>query len=409
MKIKKIEIFNLKAIHHLSKDIDGHHILVTGKNRKGKSTFLQSILFGLGLKKEAPPVKEGEQKGNVHLWSVDGYEFESERDVHKGITKVSVKMPGEKLFDTKVSSVGAVVGEINFDPFAFAELSRSDSGRKEQIEIVKGLLTQEERDSLAKAQRDIKANEESRTQTGRDLAKIKGKVDSCKLSQDDIEKFKEPVDVSALMEQKAAADAQNVKWNAVTERYGERTKKIGDLQKEIDTLRAQQREAEEWLAKNSPIKVEELNEKISNSSAHNTKVSEVKAYLADREELKKLQDSYGEEQALIDSQREAYKDAIRSLELPIPDLFFDDEKLIWKDRPVDPTVLCTSEIMSLGFMIRMAKAPNCEVVVIHRGESFDDESMNELIDNADAYGLQLFVEKVISDQEELKIEFLTKK
>jgi hypothetical protein len=408
MKIKQIEINNLKAIDHLSANIDGHHILVTGKNRQGKSTFLQSLLFGLGFKGQSPPVRDGQQKGDVHIWSVDGYEFESEKDIHKGVTKVSVKLPGEKGFDTKVSSVGAVVGEIIFDPFEFAELSKSDKGRKDQIEEVKNLLTQEERELLAKSQRDIKANEESRTQTGKDRDKLKGAVSAKNIQPQDLIEYAEPVKVAELMEQKRLADEHNTKRDGIKERRDERELKITELQKQLVELSQKQVEADKWLAENKEKPVAVLNKKINDSSDHNTMCEKVKTYLQEKEQLKKLEDEYGHETALIESQREAYKDAIRSLALPIPDLFFDDEQLIWNGRPVNPDVLSTSEIMGLGFMIRMAKAPKCEVVVIHRGESFDRESLNDLIDQADAYGLQLFVEKVVDDQEELKLEFLTK-
>lgn len=406
-KIKRIEIHNLKGIDALKVDIDGHHIMATGKNRVGKSTFLQSILFGLGRKADAPPVREGEKEGEVHIWTEGGTEFHSERDAIKGITKVSVKLPGEKLFDTRVTNVGAITGEISFDPFQFAELSKKDSGRKEQVEFVKKLLSDEERMMLAKFQRDIQANEESRTQTGRDKTKMEGKVNSSKITPEDIEKYKEPVRVDELMKQKKEADDHNTKRAGIIERFDERKLKIIELKKQLEELEKSQSDAAKWIEENPLKPVTEINTKISESSDWNEKCSSVKEFCKDREELTKLQNAYGEEQALIESQREAYRQAIRSLDLPIPDLYFDDEKLIWKDRPVDSSVLSTSEIMSLGFMIRMAMNPDCPVVVIHRGESFDRESLNELINEADNYGLQLFIEKVVSDQQDLRIEFLT--
>lgn len=408
-KITKIEIKGLKAIDHRCENINGHHILVTAKNKKGKSTFLDSLLFGLGYKDHAPPVRNGEEEGLVHLWTEDGYEFESTRDKIKDTMTVSVKLPGEKLFDKKVSAVGSVVGEIIFDPFEFCELSKTESGKKKQIEIVKSLLTEEERAELTKIERQIKANEEARLETGRDLKRMKGAVEAKSITQLDVQTYKTHIDVKDLNDQKNTITKANENITSVQSRFDDRAKRIEALTSELAELEKQQKAATEFLANNKIQHTVDLDSKIQVASHHNTMVNKVAEYQKEFTAYQKLEEQYGEAGSLIDSQRQAYRDAIRSLDLPIPDLTFDEETLIYKGQPVHPQVLSTSEQMALGAMIRIAMNSECGVMVIHRGESFDRDSMNELIDEADNYGLQLFIEKVMENQEELKIEFLTKK
>lgn len=412
MKITKVEIQNLKAIDRMSVDLEGKHVLITAENGFGKSSFLQAILLGLGMKSSAPPVREGEKEGEVTLITDAGYTFHSEVDKIKGVTKVSVQLPGESLFDSRVSAVSAVVGDKNailFDPFDFAALSQSEAGKKKQVEEVKALLTEEELTSLTKMERQIKANEEARLETGRELKRMKGAVEAKTISQADIQGYREYISVSELNEQKNAITTANTKITDVQSRFDDRAKRIEALTAELAELKTQQEKAQEFLANNKPQSTVDIDARIQSASHHNTMVDKVKEYQKEFTAFQKLEEQYGEAGSLINSQREAYKDAIRSLELPIPDLTFDEEQLVYKGRAVDPNVMSTSEIMSLGVMMQIAKNPGVRVLVIPRGESLGTQKLNELIEMADMYSYQLLVENVVRGQEELKIEFLTKR
>lgn len=408
MKIHQVEIHNLKAIRYLSIDLEGKHVLITADNGVGKTSFLQAIYAGLGIKSMAPPVTEGEKTGSVHLWSDEGYEFETTVDSIKGVTKVSVKLPDERLWDTKVSAVGAVVGDLLFNPFEFAELSKTEAGKKKQIEIVKALLTDEERVTLAQMERQIKANEENRTETGRYLKTMKGAVDAKGITQETVQKYQAPINVDEISAEKNRIVAANNHINDVRSRFNERAEKIAALELELAGLKEKQIQAESFLAENKITDIKDLDAKISEASTHNTMVDKVKDYLQQISKMKELESQYGEESSLIDTQRELYRRTIRELELPLPDLTFDEEQIIYQGRAVDNNVMSTSEIMGLGIMMKVAKNPGVRVMVVERAESLGTKKLNELIDTCDMYGFQILAEQVVRGQEELKIEYLTK-
>ncbi len=408
MKIKRIEIHNLKAIKDLEIDLEGKHVMITADNGIGKTSFLQSLYVGLGIKSMAPPVTDGEQEGEVTLLTDEGYEFHSELDRVKGVTKVSVKIPGEKKFDERVSAVAAVSGYSVFDPFEFAELSKSTAGKRKQIEEVESLLTEEEREALNKMRLQIKANEDGRLVTGQELKIAKGAVEAMGITRHEIDTYKEPVSVTELNEQKNAITAKNTEITSVQGRFDERAKKIEALEAELSALKQKQTEAEKFLSENKIQHTVDLDSRIADASRHNTMVDKVKSYHKEFDKLTKLESEYGEATSLIETQRELLKQTVRELELPIPDLTFDYEQLMFQGRAVDPNVMSTSEIMYLGCMIQIAKQPGVKVLVIPRGESLGTQKLNDLIDLSDSYGFQLLVEQVVRGQEELKIEFLTK-
>lgn len=392
----------------MSIDLEGKHVLITADNGKGKTSFLQSIYAGLGIKSQAPPVSDGEQEGEVTLGTNEGYAFHTEIDKIKGVTKVSVKLPNESLFQTKVTAVGSVVGEILFSPFEFADLSKSEAGKKKQIEIVKSLLTDEEREILSKYERQIKANEEGRLELGRELKVMKGAVEAKGIMKHHLEQYKEPVSVSELTSRKDAIVKKNNEIKNVQSQSAERAKRIEALKAELTALEEKQKEATTFLQSNATESTESLDAQIAQASSHNAMVIKVQDYKKEFDKMLKLEVQYGESTSLIETQRELYRTTVRELELPIPELAFDEEQLTYKGRAVDPNVMSTSEIMYLGCMIQIAKQPGVKVLVIPRGESLGTQKLNDLIDLGNEYGFQLLVENVQRGQNELKIEFLTK-
>ncbi len=408
MKIQRIEVHNLKANRDLAADLNGKHVLITADNGRGKTSLLQALYVGLGIKSMAPPVTEGEQEGEVTVWTDEGFTFHTEVDRVKGVTKVSVKHPNEKKFDERVSAVGSVVGDILFDPFEFAELSKSTAGKKKQIDEVESLLTEEEREALNKMRLQIKANEEGRLAIGQELKVSKGAVEAMGITRHEIDTYKEPVSVTELTEKKNAITAKNTEINSVQGRFDERAKKIEALEAELSALKQKQTEAEKFLSENKVVSTVALDSDIADASRYNTMVDKVKSYQKEFDKLTKLENQYGECTSLIETQRELLKQTVRELDLPIPDLTFDYEQLMFQGRAVDPNVMSTSEIMYLGCMIQIAKQPGVKVLVIPRGESLGTQKLNDLIDLSDTYGFQLLVEQVVRGQEELKIEFLTK-
>lgn len=68
LHIKSATITNFKNIDYKQIDIDGRTLLVSGKNRQGKSSLLQALTSPLNAKViPQRPVKDGEEQGNVEI------------------------------------------------------------------------------------------------------------------------------------------------------------------------------------------------------------------------------------------------------------------------------------------------------------------------------------------------------
>lgn len=80
MKIKKIEISNLKAIDFQKIELNGCSVMVTGANQKGKTTLLQGMIDRIRGKRPSQIVKQGEKEGRGTMTLDNGEQFKWEFD-----------------------------------------------------------------------------------------------------------------------------------------------------------------------------------------------------------------------------------------------------------------------------------------------------------------------------------------
>lgn len=418
MKIKKVNIVNFKNLKNLEKEINGSNILLLADNEKGKSSFMQAIRVALGSSDMPPkPITDGEQNGQIEVVTDENGNEYTFRMVFEDGKKPFLEVTApDGLRDHRKSAIGSIVGQIDFDLHEFVRMSDSTSGRKEQVKIIRSLLPQEIQDDLTKHEERIAMHFETRTSVNRDIKHLKGFIAESGLQPKDFEAFAKPVDTEQLQETYNKALEANNKITTIRDRSESRQLEIQRIESEIERLSREKKhyDEKEKLAKDflSKFKEKDLQpqlDALNNATDHNTKHNRVKDFEGKRVELEKLEGESGDLTALIDSSREALSDAVRNdIDMPVADLAFNEETLLYKGQEVNINTLSTSQIMHLGIQLKMAQNPNVKVLFIENGESLGLEKLKQIQELCKEFDYQIIMEQVERGTDELKIEIMPK-
>lgn len=418
MKIQEVKIKEFKCLKDIEKEIKGNNIVLMGDNGVGKSSFIQFIEIALGKQTNIPPNATGEgevitdKNGNKYTFTV---KFKDGRPI------VTVTSP-DGLKDTRKGTIAGIVGALDFDIDEFVELSKTEKGRKQQVDIFKSFLSESVRKELARYEANVKSNYESRTEVNRTLKEKESIIkDHPLFKQIGITTFK-PVDTKEVYAEFESANETNNKIKDVCARMEQRKvdfenkqSQILKLQLELDILKNESHalaiknnEAADWLTKkeNKPIELKQFEDKIKTASDTNKNYESVEQLKKDIALIDKLKEEAGELTAKIDSEKQAILDAIRDMETPINGLSFENDQLIYNGIFVNPDSLSTSEIMELGIRLKMAENPELGILFIQRGESLGAKRLQEIQSIADKAGWQIIMEQVERGKEKLHIEIM---
>ena len=100
---------------------------------------------------------------------------------------------------------------------------------------------------------------------------------------------------------------------------------------------------------------------------------------------------------------------IQDAKLPIAGLTFTEDGLELNGIPFVTGKVSDSQIMEVAARLIIAKNPTVKVFRIARGESLGKKKMEALVTFARENGFQGFVEQVVREQNELKVEEYSEK
>lgn len=406
MKTQIVKIKEFKSLKDLELNISGNHVLLMGDNGVGKSSIQQFIEIAIGKQTNVPPNASG--SGEV-VFTKNGNEIVVKVKFKDGKPYLEVRGNGISI-DNKKGAIADLFGAVEFDIDEFVNLSKSSSGRKEQIEIFKKFLPKEVRDELAKFEANLKNAESERTELNRDIKKIEGSIALHPLNNlpdFELTKFVE-TDTNEALEllKKANENNNNIlrvengifesKQSVVDKNLeiAELQAKINSLNTDIEFINNKILDGQKWLAKSSRQDVSVFENAINSASENNTKYQQAQALLKERNGLDVLKNESGELTAKIESSREAIANAIRDMDSPVDGLSFDESTLVYKGVAVSPDSLSKSEIIELGIRMKMAENPSLGIILIKEGESIGSERLKVIKELADEKGWQIIMEQV---------------
>lgn len=413
MKIERVHVKEFKCLKDIDTITNGGNILLVGDNAVGKSSFMQFIQIALGNSSLIPPEATGE--GYV-IFDKEGRKltvtvrFKDNKPITEVITENGVK-------DKRKSVLAQLTGAIDFDIDEFVELSKSDAGRKKQVEIFKHFLPDETQFAINALERDIEAKFDERTEVNRKVKYAEGALES--LRCDGVEEPVENLQTLHVKLSEAHAHNANIKSEQDTlgkyrTLYIDLSEKEKKLQAELDSIRAKIQQTKdaaestkEFLSKHESIDCEILLTEIKEHDAKRQAFTKYQNYLAKAKELDDVKITSDALTQEIESNRTKLIETVKAAKTPVKGLSFIDGNLLYNDVPVDSNSLATSEIMHLGFQLKMAENPELGILFVKRAESLGKDKFHALLQMAKEHNLQLVIEQVERGTEQLKIEIFS--
>lgn len=407
MKILKAKIKNYKCLTDIEFTADGRNVILLGDNETGKSSLVQFLMIACGDQTHIPPDAFG--SGHV-IVEKDGTRYTLKVKIVDGKSVITVVPEGETRGDDRKSAIAALCGTTKFDFEQFVELSRTKAGQKEQVVQYKKFLPQQFVEFLETEEKRIKDWESERHDLGKDVTRLKGSVEKNPLLGTNFNDMPY-VDIKGVYDELKKAQTHNETYVRGEESLVESKEDIRELEEEIKKMQGQLTSAIEkhdktvlWLSANPKKDVSEMEKQIAEATEINTKFEAAKSLKNDMLKLEGQQNEYGEFTAKIEAGRQLIADAIRDEKLPIEDLGFDEDKLIYKGIPVHPDSLSESQQMLLGIRLKFLENPTFGILFLQRTESFGKKRWENVLQLCKENNFQVIGEKVDSSKDKLTIE-----
>lgn len=429
MKVQHVTIKGFRNVPDTDTDLNGCNVLLYGDNTVGKSNFIKAIHSLLNAEFQKNSIRTGNDRAEITAvlsdfegWTpVDGSEHQFRAKIRRKPdggeeVKIELRFPDGNV-ETRLRDIRTFIGQVPLQ-FNFVELSRSEKGKQQQLEIVRSMYPVEFQEELRKLEnRGVTAYNE-RTDVGRDLKNVEGFIAQAGITEQDIKTFTARMDTTALRQEHEKAVKRNQqaaqlksKVEALDVRIPQAEKEIKQIEKRLKELRnelvdiaTKKSEAAKWFEANPTIDTTPIDQQLQQSEQHNQKFERVEMMRGKIKERDELTAQYGELDALVNSTRGAIDQHMREMQPPVPGLSFDDKNVYFNGLLVDVEHMSTAQIMMLEVMLMMCKAKNAQVLFIERGESLGAKMLAELKELAAGSGFQLFLEQVERGTEELRVE-----
>lgn len=393
MKILKFQATNIKGIRVVEIAPDGDVVTISGANGAGKSTVLDSIertLCGGGL-----ALSRDAEKGSVEL---DMGEYTVSRIITQKTDRLVIKNKDGAQYPSPRTFLEKFVGPLSIDPLSFIRLKDKD-----QMEVLFRLCP-DLRESLEKANAEIDRVKGERSETLREVSRLKVEVEKAPHHKDAPE---EPPDTAELAKELQAAQAENEEIEkrklglvAIKQKAKDQAGAMAEARAEAVKLRAKLAELLARLATEESI--EGLDEALKQSQ---TEADETEAELAavhpvdtapiysrmseagdianrvrENRERRSLEASKAQADAEYSRLGQALKDAeaakaqlLAEAQMPIPGLSVNGQAVTYNEIPV--CELSTSEKIRVGAAIAKAQKPKAEVILVDDASLLDQNNM----------------------------------
>ncbi len=399
MKIVKLSAENVKKLRAVEITPDGNMVVISGKNGAGKTSVLDAIWYALGGKRAAKdatkPVREGESKAHATL---DLGDLKVIRKwTAKGTTSLTVESTNGAKHDKPQTILDALIGELSFDPLAFAEMPE-----REQVEallhVLKLDINPEEIDENRKAAYG------ERTDVNRDIRKIEAQLAGLTPPEDDVpDKEISSTDLIDKLNAAHALDTEN----------GNKRNELKTMLKEASELKDEIEDAERELANKrrtleAMIKqgkdfrevvdalvdpaFEEIQDRLNSVEENNRRIRASNQY-----RMLQVEREAGQKQHAVLSQKierldKKKADAIKAADFPIDGLSFDENGVTYNGLPFKQS--SASEQLRVSLAIAMALNPKLRVIRITDGSLLDSDNFALIENMAKAKDFQVWIEMV---------------
>jgi DNA repair exonuclease SbcCD ATPase subunit len=413
MKILSLVSENIKRLVAVEIRPDGNLVQITGKNRQGKTSILDSIWWALTgtthIQKE--PIRKGASEGRIRLDLGElkvTRTFRRKTDGNDVTTSVVVENEQGARFSSPQTMLDSLLGALSFDPLAFSRMKP-----REQFDALRRFVPEVNFEAIAAAD---KKDRDDRKDLNRRAEQERAAVAAIVIPSGTPSEL---VDESALVDELTKAGEHNTD---LAVRRGNRARiaeeahtfradavrlreRADELELEVQRLRDQAEGAlakaaanDKRLADAPPLpeakEADEIRERLKAAQQTNINVRKVEDREKHRFQAEQLENQ-AEALTLAMEQREKDKrDKIAAAQLPVEGVGFGDGVVLLNGVPFDQA--SDAEQLDASVKIAMAMNSKLRVIRIRDGSLLDDEAMQRLARLADEHDMQVWIERVDS-------------
>ena len=393
----------------------GNNVVLTGKNKQGKTSVLRSIISVLSGKDSRPEklLREGTEKGEITITIGD--------TKPELVAKLKVTENGESLILTtadgaKYSSPQSILdglkGSIGFEPMRFLT---EDS--KKQAQMLRDLVGLDFR----KLDEQRKTLFDERTAVNRELKQAETVYEAMPYHDDAPEQEATVAELAGKLQQANAKNNENAQQRTMVENIAERGEelagqietaqaellemekaieakraKIKDDNSKLEALRHAYDDAKKSSANLQDIDTTQITQSMQSAEEINRKVRQnlnKKTWKSQMDDKRELADSLT---AQIDEIDKKKADDLKAANMPVQGLSFTDDGILYNGLPLDQASGAEALIVALG----MGTAMNSKLrILLFRDASLLDSDSRRIVDDfCEKHNVQAWLETVDSQE-----------
>lgn len=442
---------NVKRLTAVHIEPKGNVVQITGKNRNGKTSVLDSIWWCIegASHIQATPIRRGAKNARIRLdlgELIVTRTFGAKEDGGY-TTSITVESPDGAVFKSPQKLLDDLVGELSFDPLAFARMKPKDQFDALQ-KFVEGV-------DIAKLDALNAGDKARRTDINRDLKAASAILDGVVVTPEPPAERIDEAELTAALQaagdqntdtelrrtnrESMAAQAEDMRQQAAAARAAipaklearksEHERLVADLEAQIAALRLRITNADEqYVADTQAIettqnaaaedllkRAEEIDAKLAAAKPlapiidtvalaaqlnaareSNRLLDQWEAAVKRRNELQKTVDALAQQSdeltARMTERTQAKNDAIAKAHMPVDGLGFGDGFITLRGVPFEQG--SDAEQLEASVAIAAALNPKLRVIRIRDGSLLDSDAMARLEQIAEERDFQVWIERV---------------
>lgn len=428
-----LEIENFKNIEKTVIDIGGRSLFVLGKNKTGKSTFIQAMTASMDSRLlPDEPIKEGEERARIlHKigGNVQGEYVEYTIEIfftpknNKGRVTVT-NMKGE-LMKSPATLIKSIIGNVSFDVTKWL-----NEPKAKKLEIIKSLTGRGA--DIDKITFDIKTRKDSLKSKKDRIESLEGALSNHEFTQEEVEKYSTLMDISSIQSELSTISVLQQQHDDITNKMtnfqtavDNAAKNINNASAEIDRLNRavvdQKRIIEQevsnadiangniakgraWLQSNHRPSIDEVNARLQIATIHNEKHGRIGNLSFQHKEKVTAMQEADKMKADIEKLENQRAKIISESQLPIQGLSFTDEEILIDNLPLDDKQINTATRFDIGVEIAMALNPTLKIIYLHDASLYDKEHLKSIVKRIEERGYMAICE-IVAENSDVEVKF----
>lgn len=424
MRIIRFQAENIKKLKAVDITPDKNGVKLSGANEQGKTSVLDAIemtLDGKALKRTKEPIRRGADKGWTLLslgepeYDLTGKELECKPDLKikrtftaNDRTYLKVENAEGAEYKSPQAILDKIIGNLAFDPLSFSNLKEKD-----QLDTLLGLVSIPI--DLNQWAIDRKLAYDERTTVNRQIAELLAQIKAIDFPDDTPDE--EVSAASVLAEQREAQaviddnEARRRSLKQLSSHVGALESQAQVIANDIERLERDLANAKEQLnATNAELternrEYDALAKQVDSLvdpdlSVFETRITEVESvnrYVRSKKQRSVMQAQFEEKRKCAETltmeivaRDQERAEALKSAKMPIEDLSFDDNGVLYKGIPF---AQCSSaERLAVSVAMGMALNPKLRVMFVRDGSLLDSKHRDLIAQMAEDNEYQVWME-----------------